>query len=95
MAISPLRKRSSNPLHVWFYGGVFAVGGSNGAICSWTKFKRYVGENNARGVTIVWSQSKVFLVTVEMQERRTEINERLAIVSVSFDPQIFEHTHTK
>jgi len=26
-----LRERSSDPLHVWFYGGVFEVGGSNGA----------------------------------------------------------------
>jgi len=38
-----LRQGSSDPLHVWFYGGVFGVGGS-------TKFNRYVGENNARGV---------------------------------------------
>ena len=37
-------------LHVWFWGGVFGVGGSNGAISSWTKFNRYVGENSARGV---------------------------------------------
>jgi len=27
-----LRKGSSDPLHVWFYGGVFKIGGSNGAI---------------------------------------------------------------
>ena len=27
-----LREGSSDPLHVWFYGGVFEVGGSNGAI---------------------------------------------------------------
>jgi len=33
-----LRKGSSDPLHVWFYGGVFGVGGSNGAISGWTKF---------------------------------------------------------
>jgi len=31
-------------------GGVFGVCGSNSAISSWTKFNRYVGENNARGV---------------------------------------------
>jgi len=32
-------------------------------ISSWTKFSRYVGENNARGVIrLDWSQSKVFLV---------------------------------
>ena len=43
-------KGSSNPLHVWFYGGVFRVGGSNGANSGSIKFKRYVGENNARGV---------------------------------------------
>ena len=29
------RKGSSDPLHVWFYGGVFGVGGWNGAISSW------------------------------------------------------------
>ena len=40
----------SDPLHVWFYGGVFGVGGSNGANSSLTKFNRCVGENNARGV---------------------------------------------
>ena len=45
-----LRDGSSDPLHVWFYGRVFGVGGSNGAISSWTKFSKYVGENNARGV---------------------------------------------
>jgi len=27
-----LRNGSSDPLHVWFYGGVFGEGGSNGAI---------------------------------------------------------------
>ena len=31
-----------------FYGGVFEVGGSNGANSGLTKFNRYVGENNAR-----------------------------------------------
>ena len=30
-----------------FYGGIFSVGASNGAISSLTKFNRYVGENNA------------------------------------------------
>jgi len=25
-----IREGSSDPLHVWFYGGVFGVGGSNG-----------------------------------------------------------------
>jgi len=59
-----LREGSSDPLHVWFYGGVFGVGGSNGANSDLTKFNRYVGENNARGVIRIldWSQSKVFLV---------------------------------
>ena len=57
-----LRKGSSDPLHVWFYGGVFGVGGSNSAISSWTKFNRYVEENNARGVIrlVTMTQSKVF-----------------------------------
>jgi len=27
----------SNPLYVWFYGGVFGVGGSNGAISGFAK----------------------------------------------------------
>jgi len=45
-----LREGSSDPLRVWFYGGVFGVGGSNGANSGSNKFNRYVGENNARGV---------------------------------------------
>jgi len=45
-----LREGSSDPLHIWFHGGVFGVGGSNGAIPGLTKFNRYVGKNNARGV---------------------------------------------
>ena len=45
-----LHKGSTDPLHVWFYGGVFGVGGSNGTMSRWTKFNRYVGENNVRGV---------------------------------------------
>ena len=39
------------PTHfVWFYGGVFGFGGSNGAISGFAKFNRYVGENSAREV---------------------------------------------
>jgi len=34
-----LRKGSSDPLHVWFYGGVFEIGGSNGAISGFAKSK--------------------------------------------------------
>ena len=34
-----LRNRSSDPLHVLFYGGVFWDGGSNGAISGSNKFK--------------------------------------------------------
>ena len=45
-----LREGSSDPLHVWFYGGGFEVGGSNGSISGGTTFNGYVGENNARGV---------------------------------------------
>jgi len=41
---------SSDSLHVWFYDGVFGVGGSNGDNSFLTKFNRYVGENNRRGV---------------------------------------------
>jgi len=40
---SYLRKGSSDPLHVWFYGGVFGVGGSNGANSGLTTFNRYDG----------------------------------------------------
>jgi len=34
-----LREGSSDPLHVWFYVGVFEVGGSNGAISGFAKSK--------------------------------------------------------
>ena len=34
-----LREGSSDPLHVWFYSGVFGVGGSNGAISGFAKSK--------------------------------------------------------
>jgi len=36
-----LREGSSDPLHVWFYGGVFEVGGSNGAISGFAKSKTW------------------------------------------------------
>ena len=43
-----LRKGSSDPLHVWFYGVVFGVGKSNGAISGLTKWRcplgRHLGE---------------------------------------------------
>jgi len=40
MAISPRGAvRSTDPLHVWFYGGVFGVGGSNGSIFGFAKSK--------------------------------------------------------
>jgi len=45
-----LRGRSSDLLRVLFYYGVFVVGGSNVANSGLSKFNRYVGENNARGV---------------------------------------------
>jgi len=45
-----LRGGSSDLLRVWFQDGIFGVGESNGAISGLNKFKRYVGENNARGV---------------------------------------------
>jgi len=45
-----LRGGSSDLLRDCFYDGVFGVGGSNGANSGLTKFNRYVGENNARGV---------------------------------------------
>ena len=34
----------ADPLHVWFYGGVFWVGGSNGAISGLIKLNGYVGK---------------------------------------------------
>ena len=60
MAISS--QGSSDPLHVWFYGGVFGVGGSNGVNSGLTKFNRHVGENNARGVIRL---VKAFLAHIE------------------------------
>ena len=57
MAISPRGVVRSTSCLVLGWG--FRVGGSNGANSFLTKFNRYVGENNARGVD--WSQSKVFL----------------------------------
>jgi len=53
-----LREESSDPLHVWFYGGVFGVVGSNGAISGLTKFNRYVGKQCARS-NLDWSQSNI------------------------------------
>jgi len=44
MAIPYLSEGSSDPLHVWFYGGVFGVGGSNDAISGFAKFTTYVGK---------------------------------------------------
>jgi len=37
---------SSNLLRIWFYDGVFGVGGLNAANSGLTKFNRYVGENS-------------------------------------------------
>jgi len=42
MVISP--QRDIRSIHVWFYRRVFVVGGSIGAISSWTKYNR-----NTRG----------------------------------------------
>ena len=39
MAIPYLGEGSSDPLHVWFYGGIFEVGGSNGVISGFAKSK--------------------------------------------------------
>jgi len=36
---------SPDPLRVWFYGGVFLVGGSNGATSGWIKFKMAAGRH--------------------------------------------------
>jgi len=41
-----VRGRSSDPLHVWFYGGVFGVGGSNGAIFGFAKSKMAAENSN-------------------------------------------------
>ena len=37
-----LRNWSSDPLHIWLYGGIFRDGGSNGAIFDSNKFKMAV-----------------------------------------------------
>ena len=63
MAISPQGVIRSTLLHVWLYGGVFEVGGSNGAISCWIKFNKYEGENSVRRVNKLDWSSKVFLVT--------------------------------
>jgi len=47
MAISPRGVVRSTSCYC---GGVFEVGGSNGAVSRVTTCNRYVGENNARGV---------------------------------------------
>jgi len=60
-----LHEGSSDPFHVWFYGGVFEVGGSNGANSGLNKCNRYVGEeNNARGVTRLVTTHDLFLVHI-------------------------------
>jgi len=41
-----LHEGSSDPLHVWFYGGVFGVGGSNGAISGFAKSKMAARPNS-------------------------------------------------
>ena len=41
-----VRKGSSDPLHVWFYGGVFEVGGSNGAISGAAAILKNSNENS-------------------------------------------------
>jgi len=41
---------SSDLLRVWFEDWVFGGDGSDGVNSGLTKFNRYVGENNARGV---------------------------------------------
>jgi len=51
------------PIH----GGVFEVGGSNGANSGLTKFNRYMGENNARGEGLIYMS-----LIREMQNVQTE-----------------------
>ena len=44
----PLPRRDVNttdPLHVWFYGRVFGVGGSNGAVYGWSISERAAGRH--------------------------------------------------
>jgi len=68
-----LREGSSDPLHTWFYGGVFEVDRSNGGNSGLTKFNRYVGENNARGVirlVTIWSISCRILIFHKVVQRR-------------------------
>ena len=62
MAISQLRIVRFTPCLVLGWG--FRVGGSNNFDSGLTKFNRYVGENNARGVIRLVIQSTVFLVSI-------------------------------
>ena len=56
-----LREGSSDPHHIWFYGGVFGVDGSNGAISSFAKSKmalgRHLGKFKWRYLRGGWSDS--------------------------------------
>ena len=49
---------SSDPLHVWFYFGVFEVGGSNGAISGFAKhlgkFKWRYLHGGSSDLLLVW-----------------------------------------
>jgi len=69
---------------VWFYDGVFGVGGSNGANSFLTKFNRYVGENNARGiirlVTIKYFLYCLLLYTLDVDNQIVFV-ERQEVIS--------------
>jgi len=82
---SYIRKGSSDPLPVWFYGGVFGVGWR---YFQFEQFNRRVGEKCA------WSQSKVFLVLFTCSlSSDSNLGLRLrTIASSALAPVMMSHT---
>jgi len=54
---------SSDPLHVWFYGGVFGNGGLNGAISGWIKSKM-VASGHFEKLQMAISQQRIVRSTL-------------------------------
>jgi len=61
---------STDPLHVWFCGGVFGDGGSNGAISGWIKFKMAAGGDIGK-LQMAISQLRIIRFTVCMYADHT------------------------
>jgi len=49
---------SPDPLHAWFYGGVFGNGGSNGAISGWIKSKMAAGGHFEKKLQMAITQQR-------------------------------------